>query len=121
MVSVTVAAAIERDFSPEHAVYDDKIHHREAHAEAPPDQADLQGVGAGYGFLDGDVISGIVAGWKQTGIERNRRADQHQCEISAGAGESSAILLLAGKIQDANKGGENRGGHNKQDRIMLVI
>ena len=97
-LSVPVAAAIERHFPPEHAVYDDEIHYCEAHSESPPDKADLQRVGAGDRFLDGDIVRRIVAGGKQAWIERDRCADQHQGEINARAGERFAVLLLAGKI-----------------------
>lgn len=95
---MTVATAIEGNFPPEHPIYDDKIHYGEAHAEAPPDQADVQGMWAGDGFLDSNVVRRIIAGGKQPWIECDRRADQHKGQITARADEGFVVLLFAGKI-----------------------
>jgi hypothetical protein len=44
---MTISARFERYFSAKHAVHDYEIADSQAHSECPPDQANMQGVGAG--------------------------------------------------------------------------
>ncbi len=66
-VREAVAVVAEPDFSAEEAIEKSKIADRERNPDQPPDQADVQAVGAGLGVLDREAVARIRAAGRRIG------------------------------------------------------
>jgi len=82
---VAVAFGVLGDFAAEEPVDDREVHEGEEHAEAPPDEAYVKGMGAGDGAGDGEVVAGAADGGEKHGEEAEAGADHHRGEVEAGA------------------------------------
>ena len=79
----SVAVIAEPDFSAEEAIEKSKISDRERNPNQPPDQADVQAVGAGLGVLDREAVARIRACGEKDRVERERRPAKSADDIEA--------------------------------------
>ena len=99
---VAVAFGVLGDFAAEEPVDDAEVHKGEEHAEAPPDEAYVEGVGAGYCGGYGEVVAGVTYGGKKHGEEAEAGADHHGGEVEAGTQEG--LEARAGGKAGAHEG-----------------